>query len=83
MIFITNTFAEILFDLVFIVPVRIFPTVLVSTVIGYLNVFSRITLLFMPVVARLPQPIPLLFLTIYAIIAAISSQLLQYPDPEH
>ena len=79
LIMITNLGVVISFDLAYLINPELFPTVLLATAYGVLNVFGRLITVISPIIAKLPHPVPLIFLIIYASIGAILSFCLSSP----
>ena len=63
---ITNLGVVISFDLAYLINPELFPTILLATAYGVLNVFGRLITIISPIIAKLPHPVPLVFLIIYA-----------------
>lgn len=59
--------------------VLLFPTILVSTAMGVLNLFARIATIMAPVVAEVKSPIDLVILLIICSIAFVASQFIVLP----
>ena len=73
LIMITNLGVAISFALAYLINPKLFPTVLLATAYGVLNVFGRLITVISPIIAKLPHPFPLIFMIIYASIGAILS----------
>lgn len=71
LIMITNLGVVISFNLAYLVNPWLFPTELLATAYGILNVFGRLVTVISPIIAKLPHPFPLIVLIIYACIAGI------------
>lgn len=73
LIMVTNLGVVISFDLAYLINPELFPTVLLATAYGVLNVFGRLITILAPIIAKLPHPLPLLFLIAYASLGAFLS----------
>ena len=69
----TNLGVVIAFDVAYLINAQLFPTILLSTVYGVCNIMGRSISIFSPIVAKLPHPIPLVALAIFAGAAGILS----------
>ena len=70
LIMITNLGAVISFSLAYLINPKLFPTVLLATAYGVLNVVGRLITVISPIIAKVPHPFPLLFLITYASLGA-------------
>ena len=73
LIMITNLGVVITFDCAYLVSPWLFPTVLLATAYGVLNVFGRAITMLSPIIAKLPHPWPLVILIVYAGLGALLS----------
>ena len=70
LIMVTNLGVVISFDLAYLINPQLFPTILLATAYGVLNVFGRLITIISPIIAKLSHPFPLLFLIVYASLGA-------------
>jgi|APCry1669189665_1035243.scaffolds.fasta_scaffold72845_2 hypothetical protein len=73
LIMITNLGVVIAFDVAYLINAQLFPTVLLATAYGVCNILGRSISIFSPIVAKLPHPIPLIALAIFAGISGFLS----------
>lgn len=73
LIMVTNLGVVITFDCAYLVSPWLFPTILLATAYGVLNVFGRAITMLSPIIARLPPPWPLVALIAYAGLGAVLS----------
>ena len=66
LIMLTNLGVVIAFDVAYLINAQLFPTVLLATAYGVCNILGRSISIFSPIVAKLPHPIPLVALAIFA-----------------
>ena len=69
----TNLGVVIAFDVAYLINAQLFPTVLLATAYGVCNILGRFISIFSPIVAKLPHPIPLVVLAIFAGVSAVLS----------
>ena len=69
----TNLGVVIAFDVAYLINAQLFPTILLSTVYGVCNIMGRSISIFSPIVAKLPDPFPLVALAIFAGVSAFLS----------
>jgi len=66
LIMLTNLGVVIAFDVAYLINAQLFPTVLLATAYGVCNILGRSISIFSPIVAKLPHPIPLVALALFA-----------------
>lgn len=66
LIMVTYMGVLVAFDVAYLITSDLFPTILLATAYGICNISARFITIFSPIVARLPHPVPLIVLIIFA-----------------
>lgn len=71
LVMLTNLGIVCAFDFAYLINPTLFPTIYLATAYGACNIIGRFISIFAPIVARLPDPVPLVVLTILAFICIL------------
>ena len=71
LVMLTNLGIVCQFDFAYLINPTLFPTIYLATAYGACNILGRFISIFAPIVARLPDPVPLIVLTILAFLCIL------------
>ena len=73
LIMVTNLGVVIAFDIAYLINPELFPTILLASAYGICNIFGRAVSIFAPIVAKIPNPYPLIILIGYSLLCVFLS----------